>query len=67
MLCEVRHKIFVGGGEIFQKHAPVHRKMKLYFFYIILSCFMYIECYLVVILKQSCIEETAYLLDCYEY
>jgi len=64
VLHEVQRKCFVsfcGGGDFFQKHTLGHSKIKLLFFLecITLPCFMHTEYYLLVVLKQCCIEETA--------
>ena len=54
---------FCGGSDFFQKRTLVLRKIKLLFFQecITLPCFMHTEYYLIVVLKQCCIEETAQL------
>ena len=66
---KVHHKFFIsfcGDGDFFfQKCALVHSQLKLLFFQecIILPCFVHTDCkyYLIVVLKQCCIEETAQL------
>ena len=57
MRHRVWHTIFItfcSGSEIFQKRAPVHSKTTAF------SMFRVYQYYLVVALKQRCIEETAH-------
>ena len=60
MVHEARLKFFVsffGSGNFFQKRALMHSQIKLPFF----PCFVHTKYYLVVVLKQCCIEETVQL------